>query len=751
MLSAPSIADHGAQAESELQAGINALGRGALEAAARSFTDAAASAEHDRAPDRQAVALLYLAQTKVGLGQYREAISALRTALAISQSAPGNAHLVAGALSSLGEIYTVVGPPEMAEQVLRESLAMARASGQELIAAGALNGIASVYYQTGRIPEAIEAYREGETLARQAGNPLLAARIATNAAYALYDAGEPARARRMLDSALSELRSAQPSHETAYGLTAAGVGLRRLLPSFSSERSAILLQGASALSEAGTLSERIGDRRAASYAWGYLALYYQEEAREDDALILTQRAIHRAQQANAPESLFLWQWQAARLLGRTGARKDAIASYRAAVATVQSIRSELAVSSYGPVSGFRERLAPLYLELVDALLLSSDSAGPDEAAVATVLSEARDVVELLKAAELRDYFRDDCVDLARSRATRLETVSSSTAIIYPILLPDRMELLLSAGGTLKRVTVPASADQVTQQVRAFRTRLEKRTTNQFMPHAQQLYRWLIQPLEKELVAANIGTLVFVPDGPLRTIPLAALHDGQQFLISRYALAVTPGLDLTDPRPLDRSHPQVLAAGLTQSVQGFPPLPQVSAEITGLHQLMGGRIMLDRDFATDKLERELKGEKFNIVHLATHGQFDSRADATFVLTFDGKLTLDRLDRLIGLFKYRNEPLELLTLSACDTAGGDDRAALGLAGIAVKAGARSALATLWSVNDDVSAQLVLEFYRQLQSPLVSRAEALRRAQLKILGTPPYEHPGYWSPFLLINNWL
>jgi CHAT domain-containing protein len=281
--------------------------------------------------------------------------------------------------------------------------------------------------------------------------------------------------------------------------------------------------------------------------------------------------------------------------------------------------------------------------------------------------------------------------------------------------------------------------------------LEKRTTNQFLPHAQQLYRWLIQPLEEELVAANVSTLVFVPDGPLRTIPLAALHDGQQFLVSRYALAITPGLDLTDPRPLDRSHPQVLAAGLTQAVQGFPPLPQVSAEITGLNKLMGGRALLNGDFAMDKLERELKGEKFSIVHIASHGQFDNRADATFVLAFDGKLTLDRLDRLIGLFKYRNEPLELLTLSACDTAAGDDRAALGLAGIAVKAGARSALATLWSVNDEVSAELVLEFYRQLQSPLVSRAQALRRAQLKILGTPPYEHPGYWSPFLLINNWL
>src|SRR5207344_1474423 len=120
----------------------------------------------------------------------------------------------------------------------------------------------------------------------------------------------------------------------------------------------------SALSEAGTLSERLGDRRAASYAWGYLALYYQEEEREDDALALTRRAIHRAQQADAPESLFLWQWQAARLLARAGSRKEAIASYRAAVATVQNIRSGLAVNNYGPANGFRERLAPLYLELV---------------------------------------------------------------------------------------------------------------------------------------------------------------------------------------------------------------------------------------------------------------------------------------------------------------------------------------------------------------------------------------------------
>ena len=114
-------------------------------------------------------------------------------------------------------------------------------------------------------------------------------------------------------------------------------------------------------------------------------------------------------------------------------------------------------------------------------------------------------------------------------------------------------------------------------------------------------------------------------------------------------------------------------------------------------------------------------------------------------------MDRLGDYVGLFKFRDTPLELLTLSACETAQGDERAALGLSGIAIKAGARSALGTLWVVNDEAAAQLVIAFYRQLQDESVSRALALQRAQLELLGTLAYEHPSYWSPFLLISSWL
>jgi CHAT domain-containing protein len=258
-------------------------------------------------------------------------------------------------------------------------------------------------------------------------------------------------------------------------------------------------------------------------------------------------------------------------------------------------------------------------------------------------------------------------------------------------------------------------------------------------------------LEPDIEAVKVDALVFVPDGALRTIPMSALHDGNQFLASKYPVAVTPGLDLTDPRPLRREKIKVLSLGLTESVQGFPPLPHVSGEVEAIKRLYGNKPLLDNEFVMSRVEKELKSDQFNVVHIASHGEFSGDIEKTFLLTFDGKLTMDRLDQYVGLFRFRDDPLELLALTACETAAGDDRAALGLAGIAIKAGARSALATLWSISDEATAILVAEFFSQLQDPLVSRALALQRAQAKLITDRRYEHPGYWSPFLLINNWL
>jgi CHAT domain-containing protein len=197
--------------------------------------------------------------------------------------------------------------------------------------------------------------------------------------------------------------------------------------------------------------------------------------------------------------------------------------------------------------------------------------------------------------------------------------------------------------------------------------------------------------------------------------------------------------------------QALSAGLGVSVQGFPALPFVEEEARSVNRFYGGDLLLNRDFVVSRVESELKDHPFSIVHIASHGQFESDPKKSFLLAYDDKLTMDRLDRFVGLMRYRDEPLGLLTLSACETAEGDDRAALGLAGVAIKAGARSALATLWSINDESSSHLIREFYRNLLDPSLSKAVALQRAQLAILDHPMYRHPAYWAPFLLLNNWL
>ena len=244
----------------------------------------------------------------------------------------------------------------------------------------------------------------------------------------------------------------------------------------------------------------------------------------------------------------------------------------------------------------------------------------------------------------------------------------------------------------------------------------------------------------------------VPDTALRAVPVAALHDGKDFLITHYAVAMTPSLRLTDPRPIKRENISVLLNGLTESVQGFPPLVFVDSELDSIQNLYGGKVYQDTGYQKAVVKQELADNQYSIVHFATHGQFAGKVKDSFILTYDSKISMDDLEDFVGVSMFREDnPVELLTLSACETAAGDDTAALGLASVAIKAGARSALASLWSINDEASSELVSLFYEQLQNPDISKAEALQLAQISFLEDLRYKHPSYWAPFLLIGNWL
>jgi CHAT domain-containing protein/Tfp pilus assembly protein PilF len=735
--------------DSHAAQGLTAFRRGDFEQAVLSWTEASRSYESERKPNLQSNALIQLSQAFQALGQYKEALKSLELAVALAEKTGDRTQLAFG-LGALGNLHIATGSTDVAQKYLTEGLRLARESANLPLSAVILNNLGNLRMSQENHKEALMAYMESESLATADSNHSLAARALTNAAMASIRNGQYMQARALLDRASEQTRTLEPSHDKAFTLINIGLAYHRLRSQLPDLTGALLLQAFEAFSESGAVAESIGDRRTASYAWGHLGRLYEDEQRHDDALQLTRRATIAAQEINAPESLYRWQWQAGRLLKKQGAMDGAIEAYRRAVHTLQSIRSDLGVSYGVSQISFRESMGPVYFELVD-LLLQRAASLQDRDQVGPYLIEAREAVELFKVAELRDYFRDDCVDTALAKVTTLDLVAKTTVIVYPIILADRIELLVSLPTGLKRLTVLVRSNVLTQEIRQFRRRLEKRTTREYLPHAQRLYNWLIRPLEADLTAFQIDTLVFVPDGALRTIPMGALHDGKQFLVSKYALGITPGLNLTDPRPIKREGLKMLAVGVTEAVQGFPALPNVSAELEALRTLFDSTTLVDKTFLVANLEKTLKDESFTIVHVASHGEFGSDSEKTFLLAFDAKVTLDRLDQMVGAFRFRDDPLELLTLSACDTAAGDDRAALGLAGMAIKAGARSALATLWNINDEASADLVIDFYRELKDSSVSRALALQRAQLKALANPRYEHPGFWSPFLLINNWL
>ncbi len=417
---------------------------------------------------------------------------------------------------------------------------------------------------------------------------------------------------------------------------------------------------------------------------------------------------------------------------------------------MEQLRHAFAAGGAGAQGSFSESLGPLYFELVD-LLLQRAAQTPDAASARPDLERAQETVELLKAAELRNYYRDDCVDAFRAKRKSVAQASASAAIVYPIVLPDRIELLLSTNRGIERVGVPAPAARVASEVQDFRRPLEKRTTRQYLPHAQQLYRWLIAPIEPRLVALGTTTLVYVPDASLRTIPMAALHDGEHFLIEMYGVAITPGLELTDPGPLDRRHLALFLGGLSESVQGFPALEYVPQELRAIQTELGGEILFDDKFVLPNIEKHLESTPYSIVHIASHAEFEANVNDTFLLTHEGRMSMNQLADYVGLFRFRDMPLELIMLSACETAEGDDQAVLGLAGIAVKAGTRSAVGTLWKVNDIAASELVIAFYARLRYPGVSRAAALQDAQRQLLADWRYRHPGYWSAFVLISDWL
>ncbi|PSM45595.1 hypothetical protein C7Y66_29495, partial [Chroococcidiopsis sp. CCALA 051] len=502
-------------------------------------------------------------------------------------------------------------------------------------------------------------------------------------------------------------------------------------------------------------SRSLGDKRAEAYAVGSLGSLYEQNRQWQNAQEVTEQALILSQAVNAPDITYRWQWQLARLLRTQGDTPGAIATYREAVKTLKALRNDLVAVNPEIQFNFRDEVEPVYRELV-ALLLSGQKSGetPQQN-----LAQARETIEALQLAELDNFFREACIE---AQPVAIDNVvdrdNPTAAVIYPIILPDRLEVILKIPQQpLRHYTIHQPQTQVEQTVeRLQRSLTEPDRTKDVRTLSQQIYSWLIQPIASELQQSGVKTLVFVPDGALRNIPMSALFDGKQYLVEKYAIAVSPGLQLINPQPISPTNLKALTAGLSvpPANSPFPPLPAVRLEFN-LIQQAGVAIaeLLDRAFTSKSLETKIDSTSFNVVHLATHGQFSSQAENTFILAADGPINVRKFDDLLrSRNRRRPNAIELLVLSACETAIGDRRAALGLAGIAVRAGARSTLASLWQIDDEATAIFIGEFYKQLTKTKLTRAEALRQAQLNLMKNyPNYRRPGYWAAYVLVGNWL
>lgn len=752
--------------------------RGEFQAAADAWTVRYLEAERAGETAAAVYALGRRAEAYRMLGYLGRAIDDLHRAISLASEAAGAA-MIARLRGSLGNALYANGQWSQAAEEIGSCLTYALGYDDKPLAALAFNdaGIVLAYgpRDSGSKPwrpestsqrdddasyiailthvvDANSAYEQSYSLALETGNFALAGSARLNAARYALGRGDLSSAAQLSRESIAQFRRAAPSSRQAMGLISGATLLME-----TSEPAATLDAGPyrlaySALNEAMKLSRKLGDRASESEALGQLGHLYERSDRLDEALQLTERALFRSSEVSAPEISYRWQRQIGRIQRARGNATAAITAYRDSIETLRSIRADLTRAFSGSGGSFQHEIQPIFLELTDLLLVQEKSISDEEQAQAA-LREARATMETLKTVELESYFQDDCVATLQAKITPIDTVAEQTAALYPIVFDDRVELLVTLPSGLTRRSVPVASAALEREVRSFRRLLGKRTTREYLRPARQLYEWLIAPIEPDLERADVDTLIFVPYGPLRTIPISALYDGNEHLVSRFATAVTPGLTLLDPRPIRERRIEGLVSGLTQSVQGFPPLPYVEEELKSINQLFGGEVLQDEAFRTAAVTRELERRPFTIVHMASHAYFDADASQSFLLTYDGKLTMDSLEQFIKLSQFRDEPVELLTLSACATAAGDDRAALGLAGIAVKAGARSALATLWFVNDEATSILVTEFYRQLLHSEVSKAQALRLAQLELLDADDYRfrHPIYWAPFLLIGNWL
>ena len=519
-------------------------------------------------------------------GEYAKAVDYLKDSLKVSRSLD-NPQLEISALNSLGNTYSSLAQINyrQAESAERRGEIYGR-SGEEYAVDSPVVRLREEGKQQDRI--ALNYFQDSLANAIQQENALEQMRSLTSSLPIYYRLSDTTAAAKSKQQAL-DLISTLPAESTAVYAT---IDLAKLLQpekvSFTSCYSAETLPQARALLErAVNVAQEIGDNRVSSFALGELAHIYECSGDYSRALKITKQARLAAEKHK--DSLYLWEWQTGRILQAQNKSQQAIAAYETAISTLDTIRDDLLTANRDIQFDFRDTVEPIYRGLIDRRLSNVDPVSvipPTQTRQVSNVSSILTTVDSLRLAELQNYFGNDCAisDVVATEEVDLLAPAPNTAYFSTIILEDRTAVIANFPG--RKTKIVWDSDQgkaaIAKEINQFRRGLENFYNEFDIALGQNIYSWLVEPFAEDLEQQDINTLVFIQDGLLRSVPMAALHDGEQFLVQKYAIATTPSLNLTRPSTPKRQELKALALGLSEPSQvgnkSFPSLPNVETEI-----------------------------------------------------------------------------------------------------------------------------------------------------------------------------
>ncbi|MBL1177170.1 CHAT domain-containing protein [Pantanalinema sp. GBBB05] len=748
----------------------------------------------------QAIALNRLGNAYHYLGQYNQAVELHRQALSLFQQL-GNQAGEASTLFDLGNAYSFLGQPLQALELHQQALSRFQQLGDRRNQASAISNIAS-YYSRNQPDKAIALYQEALALFRQGNNRY-------GEAQALKSLGNLYLGLKQVEQAINLYQQALPifsAIDEVYGqaYTLQGLGSAYvLLQQYD--------QSLKFYQQALTILKRIGDREGESGIWHNIGSLLVRQHQPELAIIVYKQSVNvyetiRADLRKLPRQLQESYTQSvsgsyrtlANLLieqGRIGEAQQVLERLKVQELNdfTQGSRAPTAIAEVGfnsletQIQGQYNSLIAFGGKFYDCEQRRCAQYSELKTQYQTLSKEFQTFVEQIKQ-QLHDSRLaqvDQSTQDFQTSADRVVTANPNSILIYPLVLADKTRILWAAkGGVLSKTAVcPLGEAALYSKVSQFQALLSTHDDEaQLQAIGKDLYDCLVKPLEPELAANKIQHLIFVPDRATNYIPMAALFDGNHYLIQRFAVSNILSASLTDTGKTLLLPPStsVLALGLSEAQGDYSALPNVEAELNAIVKqpnnrgIYPGEILLNQQFTKAAFEDNIWGHK--IIHIATHSEFKSEnpRSSYFLLGTGTPYPIPDVQTLRDL-----KDVQLVVLSACQTGlGGTDGLGLEVSGISSffmgdRDRAKAVLASLWSVSDASTSVLMQQFYKYLATGKLTKAEALRQAQLSLLnGTLPTSvlpyrtavpvsssgqaigslaHPYYWSPFILIGNSL